>query len=180
MGAQLVGNPGKPTTFDALNSGTNGTSSSTRPLFRAAILQSGAPGGVPIANPSEKDAQFRRVLHSTRCAKADAGIHARLACLRALDWHTLNNANLAEQVRASNTQGMKYILGSYPWTATLDGGPDHGGLFADIPSKLLDRGDFANVPLLNGDCLDEGTIFAPQGLFNEDEFAHWFKSKSGR
>lgn len=48
-----------------------------------------------------------------------------------------------------------------PFDPTLDGAH---GLFPDLPSQLLPRGQFARLPFIAGTNLDEGTLFCPTEL----------------
>jgi hypothetical protein len=139
--------------------------------FQAAILESGAPGGVPIVTASSKDTQYERVLESTHCT-SDPN---HLSCLRSVAWKDLLNISVAESSRAM--QPAIYARGYYAWTGVLDGGPSHGGFFADRPSQVINRGSFAHVPILHGDCLDEGTYFVPTTFNDSATFTDWISSE---
>jgi acetylcholinesterase len=139
--------------------------------FKAVILESGAPGGVPIFDPSAKDAQYQRVLRSANCTSADD----QLSCLRSVPWRALRTISLAESSRAM-TAGT-YQLGNYAWTGTIDGGSAQGGFFSSRPSLMINQGTFARVPVLHGDCLDEGTYFAPHTFNNTASLANWLGGK---
>ena len=139
--------------------------------FKAAILESGAPGGVPIDTPSAKDAQYLRVLTAAKCnSSAD-----HIACLRAKSWQDLRAISLAESMRAM--QPASYARGYYAWTGVIDGGPRQGGFFSSRPSAVMASGQFARVPVLHGDCLDEGTYFAPQTFNNTLLLSAWLFSE---
>jgi hypothetical protein len=121
-----------------------------------------------------KDPQFERILSAAKCPNSSPD--AAVACLRALPWTELRHISIAESDRA--LQPESYILGSYPWTAGLDGGPENGGFFADEPSAVLQAGDFARVPLLLGDVEDEGTQFAPHNFEDTAALERWIRSES--
>lgn len=44
----------------------------------------------------------------------------------------------------------------FPWVPTIDG---PNGLVPDLPSKLFEKKQFANIPFISGDVLDEGEIY---------------------
>lgn len=144
------------------------------PLFQGAILQSGAPGGVPIVPPSNKDDVYNRLLTAVDCAKYTTATR-RLACLRAKDLSKILKASIAESNRADQRNGIEYEHGAYPWTGVLDGGPAKGGFFSDYPGNVLKKGQFADVAILNGNNEDEGTIFVPTTLQNGRDFKYWFE-----
>lgn len=139
--------------------------------FQAAILQSGSPGGVPIDPPSAKNAQYQRVLVSAQCDTSTD----HLSCLRALSWQAIRSISLAESTAAQ--QPGTYLRGFYAWTGTIDGGPEKGGFFSSSPSTVIDSGFFARIPVLQGDCLDEGTYFAPHTFSDTATLSNWLSSE---
>lgn len=139
--------------------------------FQAAILQSGSPGGVPIDPASNKNAQYQRVLVSAQCSKAPD----HLSCLRSLSWQDIRAISLTESKAAQ--QPGTYLRGFYAWTGVIDGGPDKGGFFSSSPSTVINSGIFARVPVLQGDCLDEGTYFAPHTFSDTATIANWLSSE---
>ena len=181
VGAQLLGHPGLP-----LTAGENATASNatTRPLFHGAILQSGTPSGIPIANVTAKDAQYQRVLANTGCNTQKAATGKSLArthldCLRSIDWRTLRAVHLAESTRARDP--ASFVLGAYAWSASADGGPGEThnnvtGFYSGIPSLALNAGNFADVPLIAGNNQDEGTIFAQQTIFTDAQLSNWIRN----
>ena len=151
-----------------------------QPPFSGAIMQSGAPGGTPVAPVSYKDAQYARVLALSGCATSAATgkslERTHLDCLRQKDWQTLRAVHLAEATRA-NTPNT-YPLGDHAWTAALDDGPSAmynnvSGFFGSPPSTLIAQGHFANVPVISGNNEDEGTLFTPPGFFSDTELSDW-------
>ena len=144
--------------------------SNVTPPFQAAILESGSAGGVPIDPPSAKDAQYQRVLDAANCTSA----RDRLGCLRSLSWQSLRTISLAESSRAM--QSSTYTRGYYAWTPVIDGGPSRGGFYSSRPSIVLNSGSFARVPVLHGDCLDEGTYFVPRNFNSTAALSNWLSS----
>lgn len=124
-----------------------------------------------MSSAASKDTQYDRVLSSARCDSADD----HLACLRALPWQDLRTISVDESTRAQ--QPGTYIRGYYPWNAILDGGPDRLGFFSARPSVVIKEGAFARVPVLHGDCEDEGTYFAPHIFNDEQSFSDWLTSE---
>ncbi|KAK1990266.1 carboxylesterase [Colletotrichum falcatum] len=125
-------------------------------LFRGAILESGSP----IARFPDADAwqpYFDALLRKTGCA--GGGSAARIGCLQALPWQTLNGI----------------FNGSDPLGATAPGfgAVVDGDFITAQASTLLRRGEFAPVPLLLGNNFDEGTAYAAQGVDTTEDFASW-------
>jgi len=141
------------------------------PPFRAVILESGAPNGVPIDPPSAKDGQYQRVLDAANCTSS----RDHLGCLRNVPWQDLRTISLAESTRAM--QPATYARGYYAWTAVIDGGPSRAGFFSSRPGTLINKGAFAHVPVLHGDCLDEGTYFVPHTFNDTPTLSDWLSSE---
>lgn len=135
------------------------------PPFQAAILQSGSISGLPIDAPVLCDERFERVLLATQCA----GALDHIQCLRNMDWKTLNRISLAEQDRSKNM--LTIPRGFQAWIPVLDGGPASGGYYTSKPSDAIAANAYAPVPLLHGDCLDEGTSFVTHGSNNDSATA---------
>jgi acetylcholinesterase len=138
--------------------------------FQAAILESGSPGGVPIDPITAKDAQYNRVLLAAGCQTASD----HLSCLRAVPWKEIRRLSLQESARAS--QPATYARGFYSWTGVIDGGPDKGGFYTSSPSAVISSGAYARVPILQGNCLDEGTYFAPHTFNNQADLSTWLRA----
>ncbi|KAJ7507021.1 esterase 1 [Mycena galericulata] len=116
-------------------------------LARAAILESGgqASGGVFPAEHREIDWQ-NFVAGVASCASlAKSG--SAFDCLR--------DANSTEMLQGIDA-AMAETPEEFPWSPALDG---PGGLIPDHPSVLLKRGQFARLPFIMGNNLDEGTLF---------------------
>ncbi|KAJ7448264.1 esterase 1 [Mycena galericulata] len=116
-------------------------------LARAAIVESGgqAPSGIFPAEHHEIDWQ-NFVAGVASCASlAKSG--STFDCLR-----DANSSELSQGIAAAIAEAPELI----PWFPVLDG---PGGLIPDHPSVLLKRGQFARLPFIMGNNLDEGTLF---------------------
>lgn len=92
--------------------------------------------------PTDQQIQsaYDELLERTGCSDLEA--------LRKLPSRTLNNAS-------ATINWKKFSYGYPSWMPVID------GLFIpDVPSTVYDRGGIADVPLMMGVTLDEGTIFA--------------------
>lgn len=98
------------------------------PLFRAAIMQSGAPTTANFPTLAERQSYFDSLVNDTGCAEASDA----LDCLRALPFAEWNRA-----VNVTSTAGI--------WSPVIDGQivPMH-------PTKQLAAHTFIHVPLLIG------------------------------
>ncbi|CAO1628976.1 unnamed protein product [Sympodiomycopsis kandeliae] len=113
----------------------------TEGLFRAAILQSGAAATGARYGPTDERPQksYDQLLQMTNCTN--------IPCLRGVDAATLQKA-----VTAINLQSYEY---GYPgWVPLKD---DY--FIQGLPSERYAKGKIANVPIIAGVNLDEGTIF---------------------
>ena len=139
------------------------------PKFKGVILESGSPGGVPIDPASRKDDQFNTVVSSAGCS----GNPDVVGCLRGAS--ASNLLQISNSQANLNGNANTVPRGYYAWTGVQDGGPSNDGFFSDRPSQVINAGKFANVPILHGDCYDEGTYFAYQGSDNTQETFDYFK-----
>lgn len=139
------------------------------PRFAGVILESGSPGGVPVDKPSAKDSQYNAVLDAASCQNAVDSV----ACLRQASATTL--AQISSDQASLNGDPSTVMRGYYSWTMVQDGGSTYKGFYADRPSVLIKKNAFANVPVLHGDCYDEGTVFAYQGSMTDLQTIDYFK-----
>ncbi|KAF9810805.1 hypothetical protein IEO21_06785 [Rhodonia placenta] len=112
-------------------------------LFRAAVMESGS--AYALRNVSEGQGYYEFLVAHTGCSgQADT-----LACLREAP---------AEQIVAAvnKTPTMfSYTAHNLPWAPRVD-----GDLFVRNPQQSLLMGLHAKVPIISGDCEDEGTLFS--------------------
>jgi len=109
-------------------------------LFTGGIMQSGFPTVLP--DVLEGQTYFDHITSATNCTAASD----RLACLRAVPFAQLMAAiNLFPL-----TLGSSDML-TFPMV--------DGKFFQDNPLALVQSGKYAKVPIIAGDCEDEGTLF---------------------
>lgn len=118
-----------------------------KPLFRAAIMNSGS---IVPAN-SVTDPKAQTVYDTVVAAAGCAGSGDKLACLRAAPYQTFLRA-------ASSVPG---ILSYRALDLSYLPRPDPGNnFFSQSPEVSVQNGQFAKVPVIVGDQKDEGTLFA--------------------
>ncbi|KAK2071289.1 hypothetical protein P8C59_005725 [Phyllachora maydis] len=116
-----------------------------RPLFRAAILDSGSIVPADPVDCPKGQAVYDTVVAAAGCG----GASDTLACLRAADYTTfLDAANAVPAILSYQSLALAYLPR-----------PDGTALPAS-PEELLTGGRYAAVPLILGDQEDEGTFFA--------------------
>ncbi|GAA5951236.1 hypothetical protein JCM3765_002419 [Sporobolomyces pararoseus] len=125
----------------------NGNISSTydgKPLFRGAIMESGAP--TPAGPASRGQKSFDTIANATNCTSGDA--QAQVSCLRALPAQALLNAtNLLPNLNAVSSL-------SIPFLPRLD-----NSFISEVANKLVAERRYAqNVSIISGNQWDEGTI----------------------
>ncbi|KAL7914363.1 Alpha/Beta hydrolase protein [Trichoderma velutinum] len=115
-----------------------------KPLFRAALMESGSILPAEPANSTKAQIIYDKVVDSAGCSTSND----TLACLRSLDFNTFLLATESVPISSSyNSIALSYLPR-----------PD-GTVLPDSPEILASRGQFAKVPLLLGDQEDEGTLF---------------------
>ncbi|SJL07135.1 related to Lipase 4 [Armillaria ostoyae] len=119
----------------------------TQGLFRAAFMQSGSP--IPVGDLEGGQKYYDDIVVQTGCSdSADT-----LACLRTVPCKTLKAA-IDNSPFIFDYQSL--VLA---WLPRAD-----GVLFSDNPQRLVEQGKIANVPIVSGDCDDEGTLFSLASL----------------
>ncbi|EFQ31418.1 carboxylesterase [Colletotrichum graminicola M1.001] len=128
-------------------------------LFRSAILESGSPVA-RFVNADAWQPYFNALLRKTGCA--DGGSAARISCLQALPWQTLNGIFNGSNPLGVTAPGISAVV--------------DGDFITAQASTLLRQGKFASVPLLLGNNFDEGTAYSKQGINTTEEFETWLAS----
>ncbi|KAI0041130.1 carotenoid ester lipase precursor [Auriscalpium vulgare] len=124
----------------ALHLVTNG--GNTEGLFRGAFMQSGSP--IPVGPVAEGQPFYDALVANASCAAAKD----TLQCLRKAPIDRLRTA-----INASPSSFGFHSL-NLAWEPRVD-----GVFLKDDPQTLVLRNSVANVPLVSGDCDDEGTLF---------------------
>ncbi|KAI0646569.1 alpha/beta-hydrolase [Trametes meyenii] len=111
------------------------------PLFSQAIGQS--VGRIPLPNPEQNVPLFNFYANAAGCGTEDESVADRLACLRRVDVSALAHAQ--DQVSFGKFTGP--YNGFHP---VID-----GKLITDIPTLSIQRGEFADVPIIVGATSNE-------------------------
>ncbi|KAJ3887241.1 Alpha/Beta hydrolase protein [Lentinula edodes] len=119
----------------------------TEGLFRAAFMQSGSP--IPVGDITDGQAYYDTLVEATGCSESSD----TLDCLRGVDYTVLKAA-----VDAS--PGIfAYQSLNLAWLPRAD-----GVFLTDDPQKLVQQGQVSAIPIVSGDCDDEGTLFSLASL----------------
>ncbi|KAF8313066.1 alpha/beta-hydrolase [Clavulina sp. PMI_390] len=124
-------------------------------LFRGAIMESGAPSGDPVPPPSYLDPRYEAFVTASGCGPALANGTA-IACLRSMPTAVVYNASLL--LLSTSTLAL-------PFNRVID------GYFHDSSPSIQVRGKrVSTIPLMMGNNLDEGTLFASSSVNDSSEF----------
>ncbi|KIY52453.1 alpha/beta-hydrolase [Fistulina hepatica ATCC 64428] len=140
----------------ALHMVTNG--GDTEGLFRAAFMQSGSP--IPVGDITQGQKYYDQIVEDTGCSSASD----TLECLREVSYDTLVDA-------MNNSPFMfDYQSSDIAWVPRVD-----GVFLTAPPQQLVADGVIADIPFINGDNDDEGTLFSLSTLniTTDDEFYDW-------
>ncbi|EIN12169.1 carotenoid ester lipase precursor [Punctularia strigosozonata HHB-11173 SS5] len=119
---------------------TNG--GDTEGLFRGAFMESGSP--IPVGDITHGQAVYDAIVDETGCT----GASDTLQCLRELPYTTLKAAvDKSPNIFSFQSLNLAYL-------PRVD-----GNFLTDDPQKLVQSGSVADIPFVNGDCDDEGTLF---------------------
>jgi carboxylesterase type B len=112
-------------------------------LFRAGFMQSGSP--IPVGDISHGQKYYDALVQETGCSSSTD----TLDCLRGVPFDQLSSA-------IETSPGLfSYQSLNLAWLPRVD-----GKFLTDMPMKLVESGNVANIPIVNGDVDDEGTLFA--------------------
>ncbi|KAF5363189.1 hypothetical protein D9758_008338 [Tetrapyrgos nigripes] len=115
----------------------------TEGLFRAGFMESGSP--IPVGDITNGQKYYDAIVKQTGCS----GSADTLQCLREVPYTQLKAA-----VDAS--PGIfSYQSLNLAWLPRTD-----GVFLTDHPQKLVQQGKIAKIPIVSGDCDDEGTLFS--------------------
>lgn len=116
-----------------------------KPLFRGAIMNSGSVVPADAMDCAKCQVVYDTVVDKANCSSAPD----TLECLREADYDTfLNAANSVPGVLSYSSVALSYLPR-----------PD-GTVLPKSPDILAESGQYAAVPMINGDLEDEGTLFS--------------------
>lgn len=130
-------------------------------LFRGSFMESGSPSFLRDITANQK--YFDQLVVDAGCR----GAADPIACLRTVPFDTLGDAI------NKSPSSFSYISMTLPWGPSID-----GQFFKRAPQQSLLEGLYAKVPFVNGDCDDEGTLFAfaNMNITTNDEYLGYLKS----
>ncbi|KAI0731479.1 sterol esterase [Fomitopsis betulina] len=131
-------------------------------LFRAAVMESGSP--YALHNVSAGQPYYDFLVDYAGCT----GQVDTLECLRRAP---------ADQIVAAvdmTPNGQSYTEHNLAWQPRLD-----GDLFTQNPQRSVLMGQYAKVPIISGDCDDEGTLFSLGNLnvTTDEEFLSYIHTE---
>ncbi|KAA1472235.1 carotenoid ester lipase precursor [Dentipellis sp. KUC8613] len=112
-------------------------------LFRAAVMQSGGP--IPVAGVENGQRYYDDLVRDTGCD----GQPDTLGCLRAAPFASLKAA-MDKSPNFFSYQGL-----ALPYLPRVD-----GDFIKESPLELVKQGKVAKVPMITGNCDDEGSLFS--------------------
>jgi acetylcholinesterase len=133
-------------------------------LFRSAIMESGSP--LLLRPITDNQPFFNQLVADTGCASARDAI----ACLRTVPFANLSAAiNLTPNIFSFQSLQLT-------WQPTVD-----GVFITRNPQLSVQKGLFSKVPIITGDCDDEGTLFSLTTLNITDnaEFLNYIETNYG-
>lgn len=116
-----------------------------RPLFRAAIMNSGSITPAEFVDSPKAQAIYDTVVNKAGCSNADNS----LECLRSLPFEQFFEASISvPRILDNSSLALSYLPR-----------PD-GVVLTDSPEVLVKQGSYHAVPVIMGDQEDEGTLFS--------------------
>ncbi|KAF8995824.1 carotenoid ester lipase precursor [Cyathus striatus] len=130
-------------------------------LFRAAVMESGSP--IPLKPIADQQPVYDQLVSDTGCGSSQD----TFACLRTLPFNTL----MAAINNSPNLFSYQSLMLAYQ--PSVD-----GEFIVRNPTTSISQGLYAKVPIISGDCDDEGTAFSLSNLnvSNEAEFRQYIST----
>jgi len=116
-------------------------------LFRGAIMQSGGP--IPVGDIEHGQPYYDIFVKNAACDKS----HDTLECLRSIPYARFKYA------MDSSPDFFAYQGLALAWLPRVD-----GVFLTEPPQHAVVRGHVANVPMITGNCDDEGSLFSLSSL----------------
>ncbi|KAF8331132.1 Alpha/Beta hydrolase protein [Cantharellus anzutake] len=129
-------------------------------LFHGAVMESGSPSSISIPLVSDIFPWTNIFVAVAGCLPFNTSV---ISCLRSKPSEVLYQASLA----ALNTTDP-----ALAFTGVVDGFFFKGGIRA---AEAVRRGYVANVPIITGCNLDEGTLLVPHTFNNTDQMVNFFR-----
>ncbi|EST09801.1 Carboxylesterase, type B [Kalmanozyma brasiliensis GHG001] len=136
-------------------------------LWHAAIMDSGGIAPGPLLTPKHPavEKSFESLAAGVGCTGGNGTL---LKCLRAANANDVLEVSFALTGQAGGTFP---IAGALAWLPLVD-----YELITNYPSVNLPQGKLADIPVIAGNNLDEGPLFAQQHLNSSSNFETWVRS----
>ncbi|KAJ6553450.1 Alpha/Beta hydrolase protein [Mycena sp. CBHHK59/15] len=132
--------------------------------IHGAIFESRGPATTMVFEPERRQPQWETFVRAVpECASTlESESGDSFACMQGASSATLLNA-----LNTATSQ----ISEQFPWVPVID-----GELLPELPSNLLERGSFADVPYISGTTLDEATFFVSPYITSEQTIIDYLVS----
>ncbi len=137
----------------------------THGLYHAAIMDSGGIAPGPLLTPWHPTVEqsFKSLASGVNCTSGSL-----LECVRKANAQDVQDVGFALTLAAGGTFPIK---GALAWLPLVD-----YKLITNYPSVNLPQGKLADIPVIQGNNLDEGTLFGQKQLNNSADFERWVRS----
>ncbi|KAJ9477006.1 Carboxylic ester hydrolase [Pseudozyma hubeiensis] len=134
-------------------------------LWHAAIMDSGGIAPGPLLTPKHPTVEqsFKNLAAGVGCKSGSL-----LKCLRSANETAVQSV---ANVLTAQAGGTFPIPGALAWLPLVD-----YEFITDYPSVNLPQGKLADIPVIQGNNLDEGPLFAQKQLNNSAEFEQWVRT----
>ncbi|CAE6459214.1 unnamed protein product [Rhizoctonia solani] len=148
-------------------------------IFRAAIMQSGTPStmATSILSPRTRQETYDSIARSLGCPTGgvtDDELRESFDCVRRADTMDLQRAEwkvleIPDRLKATDPAPIAFAPSIHP----------DDPFFFDGPDRMAENHAFANVPLIIGGTLDEGTDFVPSLRDSRALKSYFFTTRPG-
>ncbi|KAI3609050.1 extracellular triacylglycerol lipase precursor, partial [Moniliophthora roreri] len=126
---------------------------------RAAIMESGIAGTTISFDSARRQNRWESFVAAIPECRDTAKSNNTFDCLRR---GNVGTTHFIQAIRTSLDEADEL----FPWVPTIDG-PE--GLFPELASELLKKGQYSKIPFITGNTLDEGTIFTASTVIASEQ-----------
>jgi len=123
------------------------------------IFHSGQAASPFIHNATRREVDWQNFVASVPSCSHLAHSHGKantFDCLRSIPPSNQSTGVDSAEILQALDKALDAAPEEFGFVPTFDGSAHDGGVYPDLPSRILQTGKFSKVPFISGTCLDDG------------------------